>query len=229
MESLKKTFSLFVFAFLALAAFWIEKKMSCGHFIDILSYRYCFFIIPALFAVWLLVFCHVRAALWRWCVFAASYAIWFCLSYFFWLCLNDFSLGTIFGLGYFFMLLGFVLNLFSLDIDTYFNYQILITILALCIASLYALFIVENIAVKKLFRLSFRKIDWIMLFSYPVLIALFSVPAQFIVILTNFGADYLDRLLQIDSYFFSGTIIFGYMMTEGLLFIRGTKSLLEIK
>lgn len=209
MESLKKTFSLFVFAFLALAAFWIEKKMSCGHFIDILSYRYCFFIIPALFAVWLLVFCHVRAALWRWCVFAASYAIWFCLSYFF-------------------ILLGFVLNLFSLD-DTYFNYQILITILALCIASLYALFIVENIAVKKLFRLSFRKIDWIMLFSYPVLIALFSVPAQFIVILTNLGADYLDRLLQIDSYFFSGTIIFGYMMTEGLLFIRGTKSLLEIK
>ena len=92
-----------------------------------------------------------------------------------------------------------------------------------CAVGVYALFVAENIAVKKLFRLSFKKADWILLFAHPVLVALFALPVHLAVILASYGTEKLNWLWDIDTYFYQGTVIAGYLITEGVIFVRGMK------
>lgn len=84
---------------------------------------------------------------------------------------------------------------------------------------LYLLFIAENLVVKKLFRLSFKTPLrlFLFLFFHPIFIAFWSFVALFLQMIF-FGYD-----IWLPSYFDSGSIIFGYMMTEGFIFVFGTE------
>ena len=176
-KPLAKLLSLIVCAVLALVAFRIENALLAWRY-SVLDVRYSFLVIPALFAVWLVAFCRARAAWWRWLVFAASYAAWFCLSYFLWLCLNDFLLGSFYGIRHFFIVWELLVSRDALYSSGNVFYACYFITLVLCAVGVYALFVAENIAVKKLLGLSFKKADWILLFAHPVLVALFSLPAH---------------------------------------------------
>lgn len=222
-----KILSLIVCSLLGFAAFVIENRML-GYRYSLIDARVCFLIIPALFALWLFAFCRVRARLRSWLVFAASYAVWFVLSYICWHSLMSFFLGEVSGMFHYFgAVFEFLFKFFQLPLTENVFVLMIYVALALCGIGVYALFATENILVRKLFRLSFGKASRILLFCYPVLLALFSLPAEFVYILATVGTDALDWLLKISPYFFSGTVIFGYMMTEGLFFILGTKKMEE--
>lgn len=214
-KPLVKILSLIVISLLSVFVF--QKELyPITYTPDIIDVRYSFFVIPLLFALWLIVFCRVRVALWKWGLFALSYAVWFCLSYFFWSCLNEFLLGACYMTYYFYEVWYFIVKVFSF---TSAWIPIVIATLAFCAIGVYSLFIIENIVVKKLFRLSFKKRDKILLFFYPVALALFAIPVHAAIVLAKYGSDYLKWLLSLDTYFYQGTIIFGYMMCEGLIFI----------
>ena len=215
-----KLLSLIVCAVLALIAFQIEDALLQWRY-SAIDVRYCFLIIPALFAVWLVAFCRVRAAWWRWLVFAASYAAWFCLSYIFYLSLISWHLGSVAIAAFFGDIWDFVIHTFRLQDEAF--VPLVYATLVLCAVGVYALFVAENIAVKKLFRLSFKKADWILLFAHPVLVALFALPVHLTIILAAYGTEKLNWLWDIDTYFLQGTLIAGYLMTEGVIFVRGMK------
>lgn len=218
-----KILSLTVCSLLGFAAFMIENRML-AYRCSLIDARVCFLIIPALFALWLFAFCRVRMCVWKWLVFAASYAVWFVLSYILWFCLIESLYGGGFAVFHYFgAIFKFLFKFFQLPSKENALIAIIVATLVLCGIGVYALFVAENILVRKLFRLSFGKAGWILLFCYPVLLALFSLPAEFVYILVTVGTDYFEWLLKIDTYFFSGTVIFGYMMTEGLFFIHGTR------
>lgn len=223
-----KLLSLLAYAVLSVAAFRLEMAL-CGlnrWRTGIMEARACFYAIPALFALWLSAFCRVRAAWWRWAAFAASYALWFVLSYIFYGCLIEFFLGSV---GFLFKHFGgicfFFLKAFAIVENESVQERVwaimIYATLAVCALGVYALFVLENVAVKKLFRLSFKKPDWILLFCYPAPLAAFSLPVTAAYALANGG--HFGWLCEIDTYFYSGAVIFGHVLTEGLLFIRGTK------
>ena len=226
MTQTAKLLSLFIVSSLSVVAFLLEQKLcELGDWlVGVVLTFYSFFAIPALFAVWLFAFYRLRAKWWRLLVFAASYALWFCLSWVGWLTLLD-SEGwctyRYFGWLFSFLYETFRQNYAYLEICYYiFNATIAIV--------LYLLFIAENLAVKKLFSLSFKKSAWLLLFLYPLSVAFWSllamIPIQLFNALRNsFDWNYLELLFAIRSHFYFGTVIFGYMMTEGLIFILGKR------
>ncbi|MCR5124302.1 MAG: hypothetical protein K6B43_03800 [Treponema sp.] len=225
MNRTAKFLSLFIVSSLSVAAFLLEQKLcDLGGRSGVIWTFYSFFAIPALFAVWLFAFYRLRAKWWRILVFAASYALWFCLSWVGWLVLLD-SEGwctyRYFGWLFVFLYETFRQNYAYLEI-CYNIFNATITIV------LYLLFIAENLALKKLFSLSFKKSAWLLLFLYPLSVAFCSllamIPIQlFNAVRNSFDWNYLELLFDIRSHFYFGTVIFGYMMTEGLIFILGKK------
>ncbi len=75
--------ALLLASLLGVFAFWIEMRQNelYGWYSGVVYARWCFWVIPALFFAWLFAFCRVRVRLWKWLVFALSYAVWFALLF----------------------------------------------------------------------------------------------------------------------------------------------------
>ena len=142
--------ALLLASLLGVFAFWIEMRQNglYGWYSGVVYARWCFLVIPGLFFAWLFAFCRVRVRLWKWLVFALSYAVWFAL-----------------------------------------------------------------------------------LFAYPIFVIFFStvfyLPEELI---SNGWAYYsFSYFCQPVHHFYKGSVIFGYMMTEGLFFLRHNFAKIEGK
>lgn len=224
--------TLLIASLLGVFAFWIEMRQNglYGWYSGVVYARWCFLVIPALFFAWLFAFCRVRVRLWKWLVFALSYAVWFALSWCLYVYLICESAGEIVAdfmwpyekiIPYFIGLLNSEKALHAFFIA----FTIILVLLQ------YFLSIAENMLVKKLFAFTFRKIDYALLFAYPIFVIFFSTVFYLPEELISNGWHYysFSYFCQPVHHFYKGSVIFGYMMTEGLFFLRHNFAKIEGK
>lgn len=188
------------------------------------------FCAPVLFFTWLFVICREKLSWKKLCLVLLSYLLWFVLSYDLWSSLIGILYGAPFT-GYFAFLSVFFFTLIDNILHLQVSELFFIFFTALGFALLYSLFIFENLFLKKILNLTYKKIDYILLFAYPVFICFFSIAALLFLdpAYTTFLFDSSLRhhFLEIYWYFYSGVIILAYMMTQGIFFVKITSKQID--
>ncbi len=222
-----KIISLLLISVLSVISFLVEYEKIDGpgmRYFGPYYIRITFFIIPILFFLWFFYICKVKHSIKNIAITLLSYAIWFLISYDLILSLTA-SLNGAFG-GFFqtlsFKIFHLLNDMLHLSLKENFVFAFYASFDCFYFALLYFLFIFENVFLKKFLKFKYKKSDYVLLFLYPVSVFLFSTIAFSILITfeNNWHNASVKDFVDLLNHLYTGTIVFGYMMTQGLFFIR---------
>lgn len=206
--------SLFVISVFGVVSLKLEMKLLGfeDYLFGISNVRYSFLILPVLFCIW--IFCCLKEEfnLKKLGLFLGSYAIWFLISY-----VLNFVLLTdgewVSCLPY------YLLRLF----DSRYYQVLFFGILIFCLISSYGILIAENLFMMKLFGFSISKKGKALIFLLPLVISVLTALSFIIIALVTLKPELLELIIYPLTHFYNGSVIFGFMFAEGLLFLVNEK------
>lgn len=230
-----KILSLLSISIISVIFFQIEAQSvipDSSKFMWPLEIRWSLFIaVPVLFFTWLFLICRLEFSWKTLFIVLFSYSIWFLVSYQLWESLTGLIYGAFYS-GFFELLFVLFINLLDnvlhLPLNDLFINILIVFHFIILIGLLYLFFIFENLFLKKELYFSYSKKDTVLLYAYPIFIFLFSLISYLII--SFFKSDLSDMLsplkirhiLEPHNFFYTGAVIFAYMMTQGLFFIKLT-------